>query len=386
MSVESPQQPMNFHNVESLVCLPLFVLACTVPSLALAQNELAADSGASQPEPPQAETVPEQAAPEAAPELAPTEEAALGEPGADPPPLEGGPEPEPEAPVVQEAAPVVAPSAAIAEPAPAEPPPAGPPPAEPAPTHAPGEKAGDPLAAAERAEASDGDQREEEEEFWAIYLAGNGVFTFGLGSSHGWKEDCPQIPEINWQPSCRVRSPLGLAIDGRLGVRLGFVGLEGFLLLAGDWTSASFQEDLPPELDQLPSFASGMQIGRIGGSLGGGVRLMTKPAKAQISGALGGGIALRHVFTSISSLDGSSTGYTAPMMRADVTLTLFKFLNLGVMGWVEFSKEVTVEPDLSPLGLSDADLEPILDALGEVTVFDGPQFFIGPFLGFTFGG
>jgi hypothetical protein len=95
---------------------------------------------------------------------------------------------------------------------------------------------------------------------------------------------------------------------------------------------------------------------------------------------------LRHVFTSISSLDGSSTGYLVPMMRADVTFTFLKFLNVGVMGWVEFSKDVTVEPDLSALGLSDAEMGPILDALGEVTVFEGPQFFLGPFLGFTFGG
>lgn len=250
---------------------------------------------------------------------------------------------------------------------------------------APPEQIGDPMAAAERAEVADAEKEREEREFWAIYLSGNGIFAFGLNSSHEWKENCPSVPEMSWTPDCAVTKPLGLAVEGRLGVRLGMFGLEGFLLGAADWTSARLEgEQLPID---LPVFAQGMQIGRVGGAIGGTVRIMTPPARAQISAGIGGGVMLRHVFTSVSSLDGSSKGYTAPMMRADFTFTVFKFLNLGVMGWVEFSKDVVISPDLSDApGLPADELDPYLDALGDVAVFRGSQFFIGPFGGFAFGG
>jgi hypothetical protein len=75
------------------------------------------------------------------------------------------------------------------------------------------------------------------------------------------------------------------------------------------------------------------------------------------------------------------------MMRADITATFFKFLNVGVIGWAEFSKDVVIQPDLTGVpGIPQAALDELGAALGDVTVFQGTQFFIGPFLGITFGG
>jgi hypothetical protein len=52
------------------------------------------------------------------------------------------------------------------------------------------------------------------------------------------------------------------------------------------------------------------------------------------------------------------------------------------MGWVEFSDSVSVTPDMSDLGAAG---DALAQAVGQVTVFEGPQFFVGPYVGLRFG-
>lgn len=216
-----------------------------------------------------------------------------------------------------------------------------------------------------------------------IYLDAEGAALFALSSTHEWKDACPTVDAgtQSWQPECTTSAPIGALLQGRLGLRWGYLGIEGFALTAIDWSQAEFNEGIPG----LPSAASTMAVGRVGGGLGAGLRLMTAPGVFRASAGAGGGIMFRHVYTSISSLDGASEGYQSPFLSFDMTITLLGFLNLGVMGLVEFPGDVTVSPDFSSIdegGLGQA----VESELGRVTVFSGPQFFIGPKLGIHFGG
>jgi hypothetical protein len=231
--------------------------------------------------------------------------------------------------------------------------------------------------------------REEEDEFdGGLYIDVNVAGTLGIRSTHQWKESCPEVTELSWSPDCKTKPPMGVALEGRIGVRIGVVGIEGFGLAAGDWSGGKLQGQEPAV--PLPSFATEMAVGRIGGGVGGGLRL-TSTGLFRIALGAGGGVMFRHVYSNVSSLDGSSQGYVAPIVRADLSLTLLKFLNIGVLGWVEFSPEVIVTLNLAAAGgigdvmLPPAQVDALEGALGDVTVFDGPQFFVGPFAGFHFG-
>lgn len=240
------------------------------------------------------------------------------------------------------------------------------------------------LVEGEEADAADAaDARSDNGPGFGLYLDAEGAALFALSSTHEWSESCPAVNlgSESWQPECSTSAPLGALLQGRLGMRFGYLGVEGFGLAAIDWSAARFDDAIPG----LPSSASTMAIGRVGGGLGAGLRLMSAPGLFRASAGAGGGIMFRHVYTSISSLDGASDGYHAPFVSFDVTLTLLGFVNLGVMGLVEFPSDVAVSPDFS--GIDDAFVGAQVESeIGQVTVFSGPQFFIGPKLGIHFGG
>lgn len=237
------------------------------------------------------------------------------------------------------------------------------------------------------------------------YVSGVVAPVFGLGSTHQWATDCPVIepsaevraqfeqagtplPFESWTPAgCGASAPLGVALEGRIGVRFQHIGLEGFLLGSGDWTSGSLEGTPPIE---LPSYATKMQIGRVGAGPGLGLRLMPTKLRSNllVSLGVGGGAMIRYVYTNISSLDGSADTYIAPMVRVDAGIVLFRFLALGVMGWAEFADNVRVLPNLEAVASSfgaASNVQAYLTGIDGVTVFQGTQFFVGPYLGLHFG-
>jgi hypothetical protein len=233
-------------------------------------------------------------------------------------------------------------------------------------------------------------QTSEEKLNGGVYFDLNFGPAFGVQSTHEWKGSCPQIDAVGWSPNCKISAPLGGLLAANLGFQFGFLGIEAFGFFASDYSSAKLEGAAPSV--PLPSYATQMQIGRIGGALGGGVRAMTNDW-LRVSIGLGGGVIFRDVFTNVSSLDGSAEGYVAPLVKSDMTLSFGKFFNLGVMGWVEFSPTVQVTPQLDTAaqlaGIDpslDGTLSAIEDGIGAVTVFRGPQFIIAPFIGFHFGG
>ncbi len=204
---------------------------------------------------------------------------------------------------------------------------------------------------------------------------------FGVAPNHEWATSCPELStaEYDWQPGCSASRPLGFTVDVRLEVRGGVLGFDLFALGAGDWTEADVTGELPVP---LPEYASRMHIGRLGVGLGGGLRFKTKPKAVRFSAGAGGGLMLRHVYTNVSSIDGDALRYAAPLVRADVGAVAGSF-TLGLMGWVELVDRVTVSPDLSSVGQEAAALA---GALTDVALFDGPEFFVGPFIGLHLGG
>ncbi|NLE85221.1 MAG: hypothetical protein GX607_02365 [Myxococcales bacterium] len=204
---------------------------------------------------------------------------------------------------------------------------------------------------------------------------------FGTAPSHEWATTCPTLStaEHEWQPGCSASRPMGFTVDVRLEVLWGVLGFDLFALGAGDWTEADVSGQPPVP---LPDYASQMHIGRLGAGLGGGLRFKTKPKAVRFSAGAGGGAMLRHVYTNVSSVDGDAVRYAAPIVRADVGAVAGTF-TLGIMGWVELVDRVTVTPDLSSVGQEAA---AFAGALGDVALFDGPEFFVGPFIGLHLGG
>lgn len=210
-----------------------------------------------------------------------------------------------------------------------------------------------------------------------LYIGGGGVLAFGTSSSHQWSSNCPSISYggETLNADCAIQSPIGGAFEGQLGLRGKYIGGEGFLFGAADYSYArlSFGDSI-----ELPQFGDGTQIGRAGAGAGASVRGFYDAGKIGFSGAFGVGVIGRGIFTNLSVVDGSFEQYFASMIRFDAEITLLKFFQLGVYGWVEFAPDVVVRPDLS-----DFNVPPELASLlGEITVFQGTQVFIGPYLGF----
>lgn len=221
------------------------------------------------------------------------------------------------------------------------------------------------------------------------YVDMNSAFLFGFKSGHEWNSTCPEMeitstsPPLAWNPGCSATAPLGFAVEGRLGLLFeNVLGLEAFVLGTADWSSASLHGEPPIA---LPAYARDMLIGRVGGGPGIGIRYMTKPKGVRFTAGFGGGLFARFVYTNMTSLDGSSDAYLAPMMRADMSLVLTKFFNIGVLGWAEFSGEVAVKPDTAALGEAANIPNLELNGFERVVVFSGTQYFIGPYVGLHFG-
>ena len=209
-----------------------------------------------------------------------------------------------------------------------------------------------------------------------FYFGGRIAGAFVPQSSHEWKEQCPDFSAtaIAATPKCSTQAPIGGAIDGHLGIRGKYFGSEGFILGSADYSVAKVDVDTGYA---IPDFAEGMHIGRAKVGTGVSFRGFYDTNVIGFNAALGGGFLWRSVFSSLSSLSGQSEQYVAPIVRFDAGLSLFKFLTAGVLGWVEFSKDVVLHPDLSTFGENSETAE----IFGDVTVFLGPQFFLGPYVG-----
>lgn len=216
-----------------------------------------------------------------------------------------------------------------------------------------------------------------------LYLDIFGAGLFGLKSTHEWNHDCPEVTDPmtgeDLAIRCDARAPMGGALGVRFGLMLrGTVGFEAFAMGAGDWSKVDIEGfDVPG----VPASLESMQVGRVGGALGGGLRLSTPTTGLRLSAGFGPGVAFRRVYTNVSSLDGSSTNYAAPMLLGDMSVTIGESFTIGVLAWAEFSKTISIEPDLSGIPSAE-EAAAAFTQIERVTVFQGTQWFIGPMIAF----
>jgi hypothetical protein len=220
-------------------------------------------------------------------------------------------------------------------------------------------------------------RRERQESVVRLYVGGAGVFALGTSTTHQWAATCPSASFAGETVAaeCTVQSPIGGALEGQLGIRGKYIGAEGFLFGAADYSYARLSFG---DLIELPKFGDGTQIGRAGAGAGASIRGFYDPGNIGVTGAVGVGVIGRGIFTNLNLADGSFEQYFASMIRFDLALSLLKFIQLGVYGWVEFAPDVTIRPDLSSLGIPPE----IGTVLEDITLFRGTQVFIGPYIGF----
>ena len=209
------------------------------------------------------------------------------------------------------------------------------------------------------------------------------IAAFGVSAKHGWGNECPayELSGLSWEPSCTAMAPIGGGGGGHMGLRYGLIGFEGFLFGLADYSKASLEGEPPVE---LPSYVNDNHIGRAGVAAGVAARLFIPLGGASLTASAGGGAAWRSVFSNVSSLEGKSEQYFAPLMRADLGLVVLGIFTAGIQGWVEFTPDVAVTPDLSAVADSSGEVDIDVD-LGSIAVFGGPEFFIGPYAGLAFG-
>lgn len=234
-----------------------------------------------------------------------------------------------------------------------------------------------PAPAVESSEPAPSPAPKEKSKGVHLYFGVGGTLAFGTSSSHAWASSCPSVSYggQTLNATCAIQSPIGGAIDGQLGLRGKYFGGEGFLFGAADYSSARL--NFGPSLE-LPRLADGTEVGRAGGGGGAGIRGFFEAGAIGVNGGLGFGAIWRGIFSNLSSTSGGFEQYVAPMLRFDAELSLLKVFQLGFLGWVEFAPDVAIHPDLSALGVPPE----VEDLLGDITVFQGTQVFIGPYLGF----
>lgn len=241
------------------------------------------------------------------------------------------------------------------------------------------------------ADTSDSLQPKEKEEIGGLYATLAAGMTFTPGDNHEWGDgqNCPSgsIPGTNetWSPGCSASDPLGGFVEFRLGYSFGIIGVEGFALGAADWSTGKIVDDQNLLQGTLPDFLTNMQIGRAGGGFGGNVRVQSLPGPVRVSGGLGAGGMFRYVYSNLSSLEGNSEAYVAPIIRADVGVVLLNLFTIGAMGWAEFSSDVTLTPDLNAVIPNPDVADAVETAIGDITVYQGTQYFLGFFVGLHMG-
>jgi hypothetical protein len=204
--------------------------------------------------------------------------------------------------------------------------------------------------------------------------------------------------------TCDATSPLGAGLSGYVGWFLDPMGLEIALMGTAhvQTAEAQFDGEHGSEINPVvaaPEREEKFTIGRFGGAaaLRGRVAYSTRVVRLWL--AVGPGIAYRTMAferkTETTAGDTSRVGqawvnYWSPLLslEAGVELRLTRSfgLSLGVTSWLENAGEMARTRARNDVALVDADKNPT--ALQSTPGYDlarGPQWFIGPLLGFNFG-
>jgi hypothetical protein len=226
-----------------------------------------------------------------------------------------------------------------------------------------------------------------------------GMFEPG-GSGNTLEDSC----EVTGATSCESGTPMGGGLGGFIGWAFAPVGLELFVLGAGDvvFPKASFDGQSGSEINPLvaaPAREEEFTIGRFGGGGAARIRLLFPIDIFRITGAVGAGLSYRQMLlgrdtktesgatSSIGSESGE--GYLSGVLSIDlggeVLIAGTTTFMLGASLWLEHAGDGVPTAARDDVVLTKDGEIPAPQATPAYDMAAGTQVFIGPYVGFQFG-
>ncbi len=220
----------------------------------------------------------------------------------------------------------------------------------------------------------------------------------GTGST--FQDACDSIGAT----SCSPGSVAAGGISGYIGYMLDPIGVELALLGSGDFTgpSATFNGVKGSEINPVvaqPAREEKFTIAGFGGAAMLRARLITKFSRIRLEFALGPGLAYRAFVMrrDTTSQDGRNgfysdigTSYVSALLSFEASIGFelggSTAVSMGVTSWFEHAGDDTSSrPEERAVLTSNDGRPPIPQATPPYELANGPQWFLGPFLGLTFG-
>lgn len=220
----------------------------------------------------------------------------------------------------------------------------------------------------------------------------------GTGST--FQDACDSIGAT----SCSPGSVTAGGISGYIGYMLDPIGVELALLGSGDFTgpSATFNGVKGSEINPVvaqPAREEKFTIAGFGGAAMLRARLISKFSRVRLQFALGPGLAYRAFVMrrDTTSQDGRNgfysdigTSYVSALLSFEASVGFelggSTAISMGVTSWFEHAGDDTSSrPEERAVLASNDGRPPIPQATPPYELANGPQWFLGPFLGLTFG-
>lgn len=220
------------------------------------------------------------------------------------------------------------------------------------------------------------------------------------GSGSTFQDACDSIGASNCAPGSITTG----GISGYIGYMLEPVGLEFAMLGSGDFSApnASFNGIKGSDINPVvagPAREEKFTIAGFGGAIMLRARLATKVSRFRFNFAAGPGLAYR-VFVmrrDSESSDGRvgfysdvGTSYLSALLSLEASLAYelggSTAIAVGVTSWFEHAgDDTTSRPEERAVLTSNDGKPPIPQSTPPYDLANGPQWFVGPFLGLTFG-
>jgi len=220
----------------------------------------------------------------------------------------------------------------------------------------------------------------------------------GTGST--FQDACDSIGAT----SCSPGSVTTGGISGYIGYMLDPIGVELALLGSGDFSgpSATFNGVKGSEINPVvaqPAREEKFTIAGFGGAAMLRARLITKFSRVRLNFAIGPGLAYRAFVMrrDTTSQDGRNgfysdigTSYVSALLSFEASVGFelggSTAVSMGVTSWFEHAGDDTSSrPEERAVLTSNDGRQPIPQATPPYDLANGPQWFLGPFLGLTFG-
>jgi hypothetical protein len=231
-----------------------------------------------------------------------------------------------------------------------------------------------------------------------------GIALFGAFEPAGAGTTFDDACDTTGATSCSPQSPLGAGLSGYIGWLFEPLGLELGLLASAhvDEPSAYFDGVHGTEINPVvasPEREEKFTIGRFGGGAAIRGRLWYTVSRFRFTVAAGPGIAYRNIAYQretqaaggfSSEIAGSGISYFSPMLslEAGAQLLLGKSLGLsvGLLSWFESASDnARSKPRTDTILFRDDRTPPLRQATPAYDLANGMQWFLGPYLGLSFG-